>query len=392
MLLAGISVSNRVLRKVLAFTLLGVMATFGWLSASRTAEGVGVIIVVTTTADNETFDGACSFREAIIASNTGSAGDCTGTTDVDSIRFTGLAANSVIELNNELPAISARVNINGSVSGGGRVEIRPAAVSPPGTENGIKIGNGNGAANLSTIRNVALDGFRRTHPSNPTTGQAILIADDYVAVRSSYIGTNAAGTAGGMNHTGIQITGNYARVGDVNGLTPGGACTGDCNLISNNEAAGIDIQAAPGAAIDGNFIGTNLAGTVALPNQFGIMTDSPASIGAGAGNLISGNLGDGIIVDNAYGMVISNNKVGTDTTGTLPLPNLFTGISLYDANSSTVGGVGAGNIVSGNGMRGILIAGSDFVVVTANIVGPQADGVTPLSSNPQSGVSFAGAH
>jgi hypothetical protein len=98
-----------------------------------------------------------------------------------------------------------------------------------------------------------------------------------------------------------------------------------CNLISGNSGtAGIYLDGsgpAPGAAsntIQGNFIGTDVTGTVALGNSNGIRTFNPGAnnlIGGtatGAGNLISGN-GNGIFIgfSGSPNLTVQGNRIGT---------------------------------------------------------------------------------
>ena len=71
-----------------------------------------------------------------------------------------------------------------------------------------------------------------------------------------------------------------------------------------------------------------------------------------AGNLISANGDAGIylIASGATGNLIQGNTIGTDMTGTLALGNTLEGIYLERAPSNTIGGAvsGAGNLISAN--------------------------------------------
>ena len=87
-------------------------------------------------------------------------------------------------------------------------------------------------------------------------------------------------------------------------FTIGGA-PADRNIISGNTSYGIFIGSFTGGTIQNNYIGTDVTGTVARPNDIGIRllggsgTTGVLIGGPGGGNLISGNLVNGILVEAA---------------------------------------------------------------------------------------------
>jgi hypothetical protein len=109
-------------------------------------------------------------------------------------------------------------------------------------------------------------------------------------VLGNFIGTDVNGTADlGNTLTGVLVQ-------DAAGNTIGGTAAGDRNIISGNDGFGVQILNANATlnSVLGNYIGTNAAGTAALPNGIGVVVDNAPSntIGgsvAGAGNIISGN-------------------------------------------------------------------------------------------------------
>ena len=84
-----------------------------------------------------------------------------------------------------------------------------------------------------------------------------------------------------------------------------------------------------GTLIQGNSIGTDVTGTVALGGGGitlsggfgGISGTQIGGTSAGERNLISGNDTDGITVDGTTGTVIEGNFIGTDISGHHPLGN-----------------------------------------------------------------------
>lgn len=134
--------------------------------------------------------------------------------------------------------------------------------------------------------------------------------------------------------------------------------------INNFSEDGIEVFA-DSAQIEGCFLGTNAAGDTAAGNASGgIYLGSAAFVGGPSPaqrNLISGNLGDGIQFS-ANGSVVQGNLIGTDATGTAPLPNAGDGIrDPFSASLNVVGGeaAGQGNVIAFNGGHGVDIACQD---------------------------------
>jgi hypothetical protein len=149
-------------------------------------------------------------------------------------------------------------------------------------------------------------------------------------------------------------------------------------VIDGFSGVGIVIQNLGGNTIQGNYIGTDASGEVAVPNFQGVLIlgSSDNLIGGTAvrdGNLISGNLSAGIQILNnqtvtdptqAFSFVgpaarntIQGNRIGTDAGGTAALGN-GQGIFVNDAPATMIGGdPGAGNLISGNRSVGVQILG-----------------------------------
>ena len=193
-------------------------------------------------------------------------------------------------------------------------------------------------------------------------------------VLGNYIGTDAAGTAVlGNSNAGVSLR-------SATGVSVAG------NLISGN-GTGVVIRGGGGGTVTGNRIGTNAAGTAAVPNTgagvqlfFLARNYVIGGTAAGAGNLVSGNNGGGIVIDNgAAENTVQGNFVGTDAAGSSPLPNAGAFSNLHaitvHGDRNTIGGTtaGAGNVTAGNQGWGIYLDG-DANNVMGNRVGVGADG------------------
>jgi hypothetical protein len=252
-----------------------------------------------------------------------------------------------------------------------------------GSADGLSIVGGGSTVRGLVINRWALNGVRlATLGSNHVSG--------------NFIGTDPGGTsAQGNTFSGVTVVFSTSTQNTI-----GGPALADRNVISGN-GSGVS-TAGPGDQATGiynNFIGTNAAGDGAIPNANGILISAGNNvIGAdtvGLGNVISGNSGTGIVVDssNSTGAWILGNSIGTDPTGAFAVPNLHVGIVVSNATDVRIGGSfsGQGNLVSGNGDQGIVIATSSDVVLEANRIGTDATGLQPLG-NGVTGAPFGGIY
>ena len=235
-------------------------------------------------------------------------------------------------------------------------------------------------------------------------------------IEGNYIGTDATGATAHPDFYGVTLEG-------VRGTTIGGATAAAGNVISGNRFEGVTLTIAAESVafssdtvIQGNYIGTNAAGTAALPNQgFGILNvdadhtliGGPTSTeGAAPGNLISGNgsIGESGGSDTGGGIDLTTNNraapaptyvdvegdlIGTDHTGKAAIPN-SEGIVIDGSPNNTIGGVAPGtrNVISGNGFStsfdggGVIIigTGSRNDSVLGNYIGTDITGDAPLGN------------
>ena len=160
----------------------------------------------------------------------------------------------------------------------------------------------------------------------------------------------------------IELDG--VNAGNVNGITitAGNSTVRGLNIHTFN-AGGIVFQMGGNNVVEGNYIGTDRTGTVALGDGGGGITMALSSnnrIGGTspkARNVIAFN-GEGIILSGG-GNVIQGNYIGTDVTGTQNFGNRGNGIHVFfsSANDNLIGGTedGAGNVIAYSGNDGVSI-------------------------------------
>ena len=300
----------------------------------------------------------CTLRAAIEESN--------ANVGKDTIEFEIPGAVLTITPATVLPAISSPVVIDATTQTGWVVN---PIVELRGPGNwGLKITGGD-----TTVRGLVVDRFHNEILIDGAGGNLIA---------GNFIGTDPTGTQdGGGSSNDRQIV-----VFSGEGNVIGGTSAADRNLVAGVAPAQIALVSSNNV-VQGNFIGTNAAGTAAIPTSgTGVQVDGAAAtsnlIGgttAGAGNLISGN-NSGVVIGGAD-TVVQGNRIGTDATGTNAIPNA-NGIEVY-ADDVQIGGLHplARNVVSGNSNFGIISTG-DMGTIQGNLIGPDVSGTkTPGNSN-----------
>ncbi len=220
-------------------------------------------------------------------------------------------------------------------------------------------------------------------------------------VQGNYIGVDVTGTAA-LGNIGVGVGTLGAPSTTIGGLAAT-AGTPPGNLISGNAGWGVELSMATSTnnTVQGNLIGTNATGTAALANFAGIAIGPNGGandnlIGgtaAGARNVISGNSNYGISLSTgdvaSSSNTVQGNYIGPDITGTIALSPNQTGILFGGGDHTQVGGAaaGAGNLISGNGQPsavkpGIYVGGAATgSVFQGNLIGTQADGLSPLGNS-----------
>lgn len=320
--------------------------TFNNLSASQTANFTALRQeIVVTNANNH---GAGSLHEAILNANARHG------TDLIIFNIPGPGVK-VINVLTPLPEITEAVVIDGSTqpgyAGAPLIELNGEALA---FEDGLVI-----TAGGTSVRSLAIGRFG---------GSGIVLRTcDNNTIQGNYIGVDASGSLPRGNKTGILLSNSSNNV--IGGLVR--------NVISGNETNGIEVFGSSNV-IQGNFIGTNAAGTVAIVNgDRGVAISGSQStnnlIGGdsiGKGNLISGN-SRGISIEGP-GNTIQGNLIGTDITGTTILRNSI-GIQALAPNT-LIGGLtpGARNVISGNGTG--VVFGRAGSKLQGNFIGTNISG------------------
>ena len=179
-------------------------------------------------------------------------------------------------------------------------------------------------------------------------------------IQGNHVGVNAAGTAtltaNPLPSYGISMSA-AAHDNLIGGPTPGAR-----NVVFANAPLLLG-SGSHNNTIQGNYIGTDATGTVGFGASVGIFSNNAphddliGGSAAGAGNVISGNIVGIVFTDGAAAHTVMGNRIGTDPTGLLPVPNSARGIEIQSPSAgSVIGGVnpGEGNTIAFNGGPGIL--------------------------------------
>jgi photosystem II stability/assembly factor-like uncharacterized protein len=298
---------------------------------------------------------------------------------------TTAAARNVISgnLNSGISLIGYANQIKGNFIG-----TDAAGLNPLGNGRGIDIYNIIGLISSDNVIGGTEPGARNIISGNSNGG--IQTSGSGTIIQGNYIGTDVSGSARIGNSIGIYFNGQGTVIG---GTTPAAR-----NLISGN-GTGIKTSAGgsnPPLKIQGNYIGTNAAGTAKVGNGTGIVASGGVIVGGtetGAGNLISGNDQSGVYLESCCNqLTVAGNFIGTDASGNLPLGNAQ-GV-LVAASRSVIGGTTteARNVISGNetGIQigGPIAPGPVGNVVQGNLIGMNAAGTAPLP-NTLNGINFS---
>jgi CSLREA domain-containing protein len=327
----------------------------------------GPSMTVNTVADTD--DGACTLlnctlREAI--------DDADSTPGLDTISFDipGPGVHTIAPTS-ALPAIDQPVVIDATTQPGysGTPLIELNGTGAGAGVNGLFLLGGG-----TTVRGLAINRFGGAGLLITTVGGN--------TIQGNFIGTNPAGTLDlGNGGRGIDIRTPNTLVG---GTSPGAG-----NLVAGNSGEGVTFQAGSGSTVQGNLLGTDVTGSVAIANGTANLTLFSTATGTlvggtavGAGNLISG--GPFGILLSGSGNSVQGNLIGTNLAGTADLGNTANGISVSGANN-LIGGstANARNVISGNNQSGIILDGATATgnIIQGNYIGTNAAGTAAIGNS-----------
>ncbi len=200
---------------------------------------------------------------------------------------------------------------------------------------------------------------------NTNPGVALNGGASFNQVTGNFFGTDMTGTVA-LGNSGNDVVTLDSPNNTIGGTTPGAGNVSAGGLDPTTASVGLGFPASVGNLVQGNYIGTDVTGTVDLGGA-----SIGAYVGEGlnntiggtsplAGNLISGGDTSGVGIAVGSGNLVQGNLIGTQIDGVTPLPNASHGVLIYSgAANNTVGGrtAGEGNTIAFNGASGVDLRG-----------------------------------
>lgn len=302
----------------------------------------------------------CTLREMITLANT--------TPGSDTIKFAiaGAGPHTIHPLS-PLPTLTDAVIIDGYSQPGARpnqgavikgwnatllIQLQGA----PGLLDGLKL---EPSAGGSVIRGLAIFGF---------PGSGIFVHGANNRIEGNILGTDILAHAGiGNDQHGVDQYDCFSCAQTHDNQIVG-------NVIAGNTRNGIRNLYGQRHQIVDNLIGVDFSGAAALGNGgdgIGPLEDWQSAICYQCriiNNVVSGNGRDGI--DVSGDSVIQGNLVGVDKSGMVAIPNRGNGIAA-SATRAVIGGsaIDQANLIAGNGGNGIVASGAGHVGTNNQVVG-----------------------
>ncbi len=306
----------------------------------------GAIQLRQVTNTNDT--GAGSLRQAILNANA-SAGP-----DVISFAIPGAGVRTITPAT-PLPTITDTATIDGTTQPGftGVPLIELDGTNAGGTAIGLFITAGNSVVRGLIVNRFGTGGPASLPPAADGGAGIALVTGGNTIVEGNYIGTDATGTLARPNRTdGIWMNSANNRIG--------GTTAESRNIVSGNGWRGIVVNTATANVIQGNYVGLTASGLTALANGIsGVeLFNSTQTVVGGNGstarNIVSGNVANGILVSGGTSNQVRGNYVGTDVSGSVAVPNGGNGLTIA-SSGNTVGDAAGPNRIAFNGGHGVTV-------------------------------------
>ncbi len=234
------------------------------------------------------------------------------------------------------------------------------------------------ASNLPTLTHqIFIDGYSQAGASRNTSAVG----------KNAILRVELTGFAGSGSGLFVSIGGDGSHVAGL--------------AINSWSVYGMRVDGADNVWIEGNYIGTDVSGTLARANGRGIQvqtgavgtiigTDGDGVSDGGEGNLISGNTLTGVRITDAgtdYS-IVAGNLLGTTADGGSALSNGFNNVIVRNGSTHTrIGTDGDGvaddlerNVISASTLVGVNILDSSYNTLAGNYIGTDATGMLPLGN------------
>ncbi|HMP77350.1 MAG TPA: hypothetical protein PKE12_13730 [Kiritimatiellia bacterium] len=217
---------------------------------------------------------------------------------------------------------------------------RVAACVVDGNFNGIMALGGTVGGTTTNDRNIIINNVNGIW----------MITNSSATIRGNFIGVQADGVTPAGNEFGIRTFYTSGRTIEGHPDYP--------QVISGNTSAGIllgphggYVWMSSGNTIKGNYIGTDITGMIAVPNNIGIWSwggeaNAIGGVGANDRNVISGNNGTGVLIEGmlapgGQNNTVYGNYIGLAADGVTPLKNSI-GVHILNGRTNRIGGTSAG--------------------------------------------------
>ncbi len=345
---------------------------------------------------NTNDSGAGSLRQAIMDADAGGDGS------VITFQIPGSGVQTIAPTT-ALPAVTAAITIDGTTQTGAQANtntmdqadnavmlIELSGANDSAADMGLTI-SGAGA----TVRGLTIDNWR----GQSNGGIGVEISGANVTIAGNFIGTDASGETSEANGEGIRLDTGAANL-TIGGTNPADRNVIAGNFRDLGTGGGPEATGMDNLTIVGNYIGIDAAGETAVEptdelDEGVTLDDTDSGLIIGGQSEAGRNLLDsGFEIDNQTDALIQGNFVGTDKAGTTRVAVEEASASVESSAGVTVGGTSAGaenvfamtfEIASGN------TRATTGLVFQGNFVGTDRTGTIALGTgaSPGDGVGIA---